>query len=536
MIFSIDQNSNSLWDTLPKLQALAKQSLATTHFVEDIDVAFTSLGSEVDDRALRIATEKFHPSGGSDWGAAAFYSDFLGRQPLELRTLEPQLGMKISALARQLGTTLDELYDELAVGDNRMLVGSSFVSDREHHRLIGDLSVAECRPYLQELMNIAELDCLQKFPATDSQLRTREWFSAERARLDRLIVHCENGSLVDLYKTWLGEYLGDSIKLDVTSNLFSLNGPPERFELLGLFLRDYETTAALYNQALAESNVGLHPLRIRQGELPFFAVSRHLGQLVRTEIFLRDNELVIAGRSFKRGPAGGLPIDALGQAGVICLVGKAVMMVLQVRTRPGQAGLALPYKGSLYMPAAARLEKLLQANKLLSVDAPPKPIFRVRFHLLDRMRDLKTTIALPGHLARAFGKSEFPACDLAQNYAALSNQARSRLEQFKEKSARETWLAQAYPHETQTIGELEAAKRELVKKNPKSPQARDIWKRIREISATLQKELLKKVVDDTQLAQVDFWDSRGALLPWCIALAGEKFYDDVLVNAVITKE
>ena len=91
MIFSIDQNSHSLWDTLPKLQALALSGEKITHFVEDVDVAFTDIG-ENDESEPRIIRERHYPSGGTDWGASLFYHEFLGRQPLELRRLEPQLG------------------------------------------------------------------------------------------------------------------------------------------------------------------------------------------------------------------------------------------------------------------------------------------------------------------------------------------------------------------------------------------------------------------------------------------------------------
>ena len=140
-MFSIDQNSHSLWDTLPKLQALQAAGTPASHYLEDIDVAFTALGAKADAPPLHIARERYHPSGGLDWGAALFYNDFLGRLPVELRQWEPMLDMKIAAVARQLDTSLEELYDRYAAGDNWMLIGSSYVGDKGHHRIIGDLSV-----------------------------------------------------------------------------------------------------------------------------------------------------------------------------------------------------------------------------------------------------------------------------------------------------------------------------------------------------------------------------------------------------------
>ena len=96
-MFSIDQNSHSLWDALPKVQALAAAGHAVTHFIEDIDVAFTSMGAEVDASPLRLVRERFHRSGGADWGAALFYSEFLGRQAVEVRQWEPYTGQKTAA-------------------------------------------------------------------------------------------------------------------------------------------------------------------------------------------------------------------------------------------------------------------------------------------------------------------------------------------------------------------------------------------------------------------------------------------------------
>lgn len=47
-MISIDQNCHSLWDVVPKLQALAAHGKKVRHFIEDIDVAFTSAAAEVE--------------------------------------------------------------------------------------------------------------------------------------------------------------------------------------------------------------------------------------------------------------------------------------------------------------------------------------------------------------------------------------------------------------------------------------------------------------------------------------------------------
>ncbi len=538
-MFSIDQNSNSLWDTLPKLQVMERSARTVVHFVEDLDVAFTSLGAGVDDRAtsdppgLRIARERFYPSGGQDWGATLFYSDFLGRLPVEPRTWEPQLGMKISAVARQLGRDLEDLYAEYSVGDNWMLIGSSYVGDRLHHRVMGDLSVKETAPYLRGILRRAEKDCLEKFPREDSQQRTREWFAAETQRVDRLIESHRDETLVHLYRRWLGQYLGEGVRLDVTSSLFALAADRPKTALLDVFLRDYATAAGLYNRAVAETDVGLHKLQVNRGELPFYAVLPHCGRLVRTELSLQDAQLVIADKSFaiRRGR---LPVEALLRAGVRCVVGKAVALALEVRFRSAGEVMVLPYRGSLYIPAAHRFAALLSENNLLP--GPLAPIVRVRFALLDHLRSLETTIRLPDHLVGYFGSTEIPARRLGEDYSAIAAEAADRLEGFKDPARRDQWLSETFPKQVQCIRSLNQQKRQLAAENPKDPRVREIWKRIRTIENRLLAAVLHQIAADYQTSRIDFYDSRGAILPWCLALGGESFYNEVIAKARITEE
>ncbi|NBB94563.1 MAG: hypothetical protein GVY16_02375, partial [Planctomycetes bacterium] len=322
-MFSIDQNSHSLWDTLPKLQALAAAGMGVNHFIEDIDVAFTELGAGLSDGELHIAREQFHPSGGSAWGAALFYTDFLGRQPTELRHCEPQLGQKVSSLARQLDTALEDLYAEYSVSDNHILVGPSYVGDRRHHRLIGDLGAGEVRPFVVQVLDLGEADCLRRFPDKPCRERTAAWFARERQRLELLLEACgADARLPDLYERWLGEYVRDDASLRRASHLFALNGDPQRLAVLEAFLRDYDTAAGLYNQAMTETDVGVHPLRTARGELPFFAVFRHKGHLVRTGASLDDDTLRIDKWEFPVSD-GRLPLETMREAGIEAVAGKA---------------------------------------------------------------------------------------------------------------------------------------------------------------------------------------------------------------------
>lgn len=174
-MLSIDQNCHSLWDVIPKIHALTAQGHGVTHLIEDLDMAFTALGASLEDDRLTLARERYHGSGGQDWGAALFYSELLGTLPLDLRDLEPALGQKISKLARQLDTDVDRLYDRYSPGDNWQLIGPSYIGDREHHRTIGDLGVSEAAQHVRDLLARARTDLRHRLPEPDPRRRIDAW-------------------------------------------------------------------------------------------------------------------------------------------------------------------------------------------------------------------------------------------------------------------------------------------------------------------------------------------------------------------------
>ncbi|KKK65544.1 hypothetical protein LCGC14_2973060 [marine sediment metagenome] len=279
-MFSIDQNCHSLWDVGPKLRALARTGREVRHFVEDVDAAFTALGSSPGQSPLRIALERFHHSGGADWGAALFYTGFLGRLPVDLRDWEPLLGMKLAAAARKLGRTVEDLYDEFSPSDNWQLIGPSYVGGRDHHRIVGDLSVREVRPFLTEIFARARTDMAKRFPDPASQQRLDGWFDRQQGLLEKLLAAHADGTLVELYRDWLAGALGGSVGLGMTSELFSLDAPPGRWAMLELFLKDYDQAAGLYNQTVSAPGSKFRPLKTGQGELPFFAIPTHQPHLL----------------------------------------------------------------------------------------------------------------------------------------------------------------------------------------------------------------------------------------------------------------
>jgi hypothetical protein len=548
-MLSVDQNCHSLWDVLPKLQALARAGHDVTHYIEDIDAAFTAMGAPVNSDDLRIVRERFHRSGGADWGAAMFYTEFLGRQPVEIRDWEPLTGMKTNVLAKRLGRSVDDLYDEFSPGDNWQLIGSSFVGDREHHRVIGDLTVAQTGPFVRELLRRGRADMERAFPAAESQRRLAEWFAAEEALVERLLEELAGGMLVDLYGRWMSAHLardagaGGSarqrgrIGLDLTSRLFACGGAaagPDLDEPLEAFVRDYPLAAGLYNQAVAETQSRLHPLDLGAGELPCFATIAHAGHLVRAGMTWRDGQVWIDGRCCRPSGTGHVPWESLAAAGVRCVTGKAALMVTQVRHGPTGRALALPYRGSQYMPTAHALARKLAAAGLLT--GPLKPALRVRLRLLDRLRSLDTPIHLPPHLAAAMGAEEVPARRLGEAHAEIAAEAAARLAALRDEPGRQRWQAERFPDATRRLGELDLRRRELAKVNEKDPELREIWKVMRDLQADLLARTIRQIDRDTQVADLDYYDSRGAILPWCIALGGEDFYRQVIDQAEIYEE
>ena len=540
-MISIDQNSHSLWDTLPKLQVLAAAKIDVTHYVEDIDVAFTQLGKNSTGLQLQIARERFYPSGGQDWGAGLFYTDFLGRLPTEPRNYEPQLGAKISRICKSVGVDIEQFYDTYAVSDNWQLIGPSYIAGGDYHRLIGDVSIAEVQKFLLETITRGEADTLGKFPHPDCRARTQQWFAEERSRVEKLIAANPNGTLPELYRAWLSsdDYLADKIECTMTSGIFDLKTENRnRDALLELFLRDYPAAAAIYNRAIAESHVGLNELQTTKGELPFFAVLHHNRHLVRTNTFCDAGKLVIDGESFALLPNGRLPIDALRKSGIMGLPGKAVVMGVQVRMLDTPAPLVLPDHGSLYMPGVHRFELLLTESGLLPQITNIDPIVRVSFDLLNRMKSLpgEIVIHLPEHLAGVFGCDEISAIGFSESYRDLAAQAAARLEGFKQPQNRQSWISDNFPAEHSALDAINSQRQELARVNSKDPQIRELHHRGRLLETQLQEKLVQQVFTDVQVSQLDYYNSRCAVLPWCYALGGAGFYDEVINNAEIFTE
>ncbi|MCK4603029.1 MAG: hypothetical protein KAU28_11215, partial [Phycisphaerae bacterium] len=393
---------------------------------------------------------------------------------------------------------------------------------------------AEVEPFLREILHKARTDMEWKFPQREPRERISQWFDHEEKLLAELLSDCAGGSLVDMYHDWLSRYLSEWVTLDATSSLFACGADPMRTALLEVFTANYDLAAGLYNQAVAETTVGLRPLNTSDGELPFFAVLDYRGHRVRVPALLRGESIHLGEKTFKLAPGRLLPVEELRSAGFCCLAGKAVVLAIQARLGPGGNPLALPYRGSLYMPAADKLAEKLTARRLLP--GRVHPVVRIRLGLLDHMKSLDTIIRLPEHLRACFGEEEIPARQLGKNYRAMAAEAAKRLQKFADASFRRKWQEETFEKLAAEIKTLDARRRKLAETDPKGKEIRELSWWIKSIRNEMLEGLLRQIARDWQVSHIDYWDSRGAIWLSCIALGGEEFYDKVIDAAEIYTE
>ncbi|MCK5801560.1 MAG: hypothetical protein KAI66_01950 [Lentisphaeria bacterium] len=532
---SIDQNTNTLWDTVPKLVAMVGKGYAVEHFLEDVDMAFTRHGAVPGDSALEVVRERYYRGGTSDWGAALFYSDFLGRLPLDVRRLEPYMGWTTAALSRRLDCSVDDLYDRYSPSDNWQLVGASYAGDDRHHRVIGDVTADVAGEHILHLLDHARDNLLRSFPEPSSQYRVEQWFSRERSLVANILAACEGKSLPEVYRRWVSAKLPEKgLSCALTSELFAPAAlSANAADLLNLFVRDHAAAAALYNQAIEETGVGLTPLSVKRGELPFFLVVRRQGMLVRTAACLEGSVLV--GGDLRWQVRGGkLPLARMAADGVVSVVGKALLLVLQVRLKPDGCPLALPYQGSLYMPAAYAFEKKLRDSGILTVEA--HPVARVRFRFFESWRNCQTLIRPPTHLRHALGVDELPARELADVITEAQEKAEDSLRRLGNDDTRDAALAQIFPKLWRTREQLDGQRRELARAPETRPAAKEIWDQIKTLDRELLENHLGLVLGSLQIQDLHYYDSRGALEPWCVALGGDELYRSLLAGVQIEAE
>ena len=536
---SIDQNSHPLWDTLPKLNALEARGVSGTHLLEDIDVAFTRHGASPGDDNLEIIPERYYRGGTSDWGATLFYTRILGRNPLDARDLEPYTGLSTKALARQLDLTVDELYDRYSVSDNWQMVGSSYIDDtRQAHRVIGDLTINETAEHIFSLLTLAQDDLLATFPENDARQRITSFFNQETARVTEIIrKRSPDAALVDLYRDWISAHTS-TVNYGLTSERFAIHRPEiENDPLLLYFLNDYEAASGFYNEAIQETDSALNQLSTQSGDLPFFAVWKKQGVFFRTALAIDGRTLIAGDHEWKlRDTSKGrrLPVDKMTKAGVCGIAGKALLLVLQARLAPAGDSLALPYRGSSYMPTARLLEQKLQARNILA--SPVKPVYRIKLNFLQSLRRARTILQLPPHLARSFGETEIRAVDFADQLETVLTRNQAFLDTCLKDDGRQTLMGELTPALEEKAAALDTRRKEVARNPETRHLASGMWDEVKKIRKEQWETFIDTVVARIHTADLDYFNSRGAVYPWSLAIGGQAHYDKVISEAEIYEE
>lgn len=515
-MISIDQNSNSLWDTLPKLQALEKAGIDFTHCVEDIDVAFTRVGAH--SNQLQLTLEQYYPNGNLDWGASLFYMNFLGRCPLNLNNLVKYTGESPAHTAKKLHMTLDELYAKYSVADNWQLTAPSYIdSSKQAHRLLGDLSTSETISFIHELFDKAGSDLLKVFPEAEPQKRIKHWFNKERELVDELAE--TNETLAELYQSWLQSYFTKNCIIK-TSQHKSLSY--QSVQMLKKIAGNYSLFIKIYNESIEESGVELSKIDTGTGDLPFFAIYEKEGHLVRSSIRFESGKLSAGKLKF--------PIDEFGSH-VKEVSGKALLLVIIARLNETGNPLALPLNGSLYTPAAILLAEKMKKNGFIKENL--YPIKRLRFNFLKSMEKSSTLINLPEYLHRFFPKV-IKADKFAKQLPEVIKSCKKTLKDLENDPERifQSW----YPELFQQISLLKSLKNQYGRNPEKRHLCGEIWKEVKELEKEFHQNCYQHLIDSIHTSEIGYWDSRGALLPWSIALGGAPFYNELISNAEVFSE
>lgn len=223
------------------------------------------------------------------------------------------------------------------------------------------------------------------------------------------------------------------VEVDCTTHLLRLT--PEtaslpRFQFVNLFL--HEKTRALaaraYNEAIAGSEIYTLD-KFGLGALPFDVVLPHHGRgtlrVTLRAIHIETPEPI-------RIPLK-QPIHSIHDLAEILtrkfgehvtLVGKAVALISMLAR---EFIFVFNEEGSAYVTRTRRMNDILRAT---GIPLELHPILRLKYHTWDALEVGKATLALPDHLAAAFGRRSIPTADFAANWRKAVEEQGKLLEQL----------------------------------------------------------------------------------------------------------
>jgi SAM-dependent methyltransferase len=125
---------------------------------------------------------------------------------------------------------------------------------------------------------------------------------------------------------------------------------------------------------------------------------------------------------------------------------------------------------------------------------------------------------------------------LGENYRQLARQATERLEMFADPDGRRRWQGKEFADQFARIDRLDQRRRDLASSAPKGPEIRAVWQQIKSLQVDILDATVRRISWDHQISRIDYWDSRGALWPWCVGMGGEAFYREVVERAQVYEE
>ena len=143
---------------------------------------------------------------------------------------------------------------------------------------------------------------------------------------------------------------------------------------------------------------------------------------------------------------------------------------------------------------------------------------------------------MPDYLRGVFGADELSAQELATEIDRAVAVAEELLAELREPAGREAWQRRAFPELAGRREATEQQRRALVQGPHDGATVRALSEQVKQWDRELLGRLTEAVVQALHIRNLPYYDSRGALLPWSIALGGEAFYERLLAQAEIRAE
>lgn len=398
-ILSGDQSV--VWDAILKLVVLRAMGKEVFHDVHTAD--YFSRPPAGNDKVV-VTKETYNPDGNvTRWTASHEGVPFLGRMPLapESFTLA---GVDFARVGSFNGDPLDRVVARLSEGD---WLGMS------------------CGPANRAAHGIPVVELLTEYPKLRKPLRDNitgavreeDREEATRAfdrvwRLAQFAPQSWSDASVGALRANL-DHFGVNGEVELTTS-YHIRREPSR--LFYLFVDNYTVAREAYNVAVRTD--GEYIPALREGQLPFYAIVRQGGHLIRVDLDY------LAGETPQR-----LLTRVQEQYGEVhAVVGKAVPCLVEILMK---GSMVLPEGGSVYWPKSARFARELEGRLGVSLGLQPMQILKL--HALDALEDVTAEFRLPEYLRPAFGTEWISGVDFARAWRGVVDTGKDVIRQLSGK-------------------------------------------------------------------------------------------------------